>query len=251
MRRHPRLVGFFWRWHRRIGLTAAILALVLAVTGIALNHSPDLSLDQRFVKGSWVYGLYGDDTQQLPAYRAGEHWLYRSAAGQVYLDSAELAPCQGELTGALELAGLFYIACTDELLLATSAGELVEAITASTGLPAPLSGIGVSSGQPLIQTGGRWLVADLDQLVFNQSAPQGAIIEQLAPGHLPESLRQAMPHRDNWLTWERLLLDIHSGRLAGRAGVLLADFTGLMLCLLGFSGVAMWWLHRRGGRTGS
>ena len=139
MRRHPRLVGFFWRWHRRIGLTAAILALVLAVTGIALNHSPDLSLDQRFVKGSWVYGLYGDDTQQLPAYRAGEHWLYRSAAGQVYLDSAELAPCQGELTGALELAGLFYIACTDELLLATSAGELVEAITASTGLPAPVN----------------------------------------------------------------------------------------------------------------
>lgn len=248
MRRHPRLVGFFWRWHRRVGLTAAILAIILAVTGIALNHSPGMGLDKSYVTWSWIYPLYGDDIPELPAYRVAERWLYRNAAGQVYVDKAELAPCQGELVGALAHDGLFYIACAQELLLATPGGELVESITASTGLPVPLNGIGAAAGRVLVQAGGKWLEADLERLAFSSSIPQDVIIRQHAPGPLPQSLRESLLTRDHWLSWERLLLDMHSGRLAGRAGVLLVDAAGLMLCILGLSGVAMWWLHRRGGR---
>jgi hypothetical protein len=74
------------------------------------------------------------------------------------------------------------------------------------------------------------------------------LIQQLAPGQLPPSLRAVLPGRDAWLSWERVLLDLHSGRLGGRLGVWLMDFAGLMLCLLGLSGVTMWWLHHRGGR---
>lgn len=248
MRLRPRLVGLLWRWHRRLGLFAALLAVMLAVTGIALNHTSEWEFDQRFVKADWVYKLYGERAAELPAYRAGEHWLFRSAEGRLYLEAREVASCDGELVGGHASDGLIYAACIGELLLLMENGELVESVTATMGLPVPLSGIGLADGEVVLRTPDGWLRADLDALTFDQPARPGVIVEQGAPGALPEGLKSRLPLRDRWLSWERLLLDLHSGRLGGRAGVWLVDIAGLLLCFLGISGVAMWWLHRRRGR---
>ena len=67
MRRRPRLVGLLWRWHRRLGLLAALFVLVVAVTGIVLNHTSGLALDRRFVDWSWLNAVYGDHSGELPA----------------------------------------------------------------------------------------------------------------------------------------------------------------------------------------
>ena len=248
MRRRPRLVGFLWRWHRRLGLFTAVLALLLATTGIALNHSPQWGFDHRFVTMDWVYSLYGEQADELPAYRAGDRWLFRTAEGQLYLDALELAPCRGELVGAQAHNGLIHAACADELLLLLPGGELVESVSQGMGLPAPLTGIGLADKQLVLRTAQGWTLADMDSLVFDQPAQPGVIIEQGAPGSLPGELQARLPWRNYWLTWERLLLDLHSGRLGGTAGVWLVDIAGLLLCVLGLSGVAMWWLHRRRGR---
>ncbi len=248
MRRHPRLVGFLWRWHRRLGLVAALLALLLATTGIALNHATGLGLDRRTIDWPWLYRFYGDRAAVLPAFRAGDNWLYRDGAGTVYADTTALATCRGELVGAAAAGGLLYAACAEELLLATAAGALVEAVTASTGLPVPVTGVGLADGRVVLEVAGNWRLADLDRLVFDQPVPRGAGIQRSAPGELPASLQSQLPGRAAWLSWERLLLDLHSGRLGGRAGVWVVDAAGVMFCLLGLSGVAMWWLHHRGGR---
>ena len=248
MRRRPRLVGFLWRWHRRLGLFAALLALMLAVTGISLNHSSQLAMDQRFVESGWLYRLYGEKPLQLVAYPVGERWLFRSPAGKVYLDAVEVAPCRGDLVGGQVSSGLVYVACEDELLLVTEEGELVESITASLGLPGRLMSVGLVEETLALQFQSGWRLADLDSLSFDTALPEGSIIQQRAPGVLPEELSASIPVHDNWLSWERLVLDLHSGRLGGSAGVFLVDVAGIIFCLLGFSGVIMWWLHRRGGR---
>lgn len=248
MRRRPRVVGFLWRWHRRLGLFAALLALMLAVTGISLNHSSQLALDKQFVRSGWLYRLYGEKPDTLLAYSVAQHWLFRNPEGKVYVDTVELAACRGELVGGEFSGGLIYVACEEELLLATESGELVESVTAALGLPGRILGIGQVEGALVMQMQGGWRLADLDTLTFDSPLPQGAIIQQRAPGTLPEALSASIPVRDNWLSWERVLLDLHSGRLGGPAGVILVDIAGIIFCLLGFSGVIMWWLHRRGGR---
>jgi len=248
MRRHPRLVGLLWRWHRRLGLLAAVFVLVLAASGIVLNHSSELELDRSFVDWPWLSRAYGDDSAALPAYKSGEHWLSRAASGHVYLDAREVAPCNGKLVGAVQAGELWYVACEEELLLVTPSGELVESISASTGLPAPLTDAGLIGDSVALRSAGDWWLADLDQLDFSNQAPGGVIIHQLAPGRLPQAIREAIPAPDQWLSWERLLLDLHSGRVFGRAGVLWMDTVGVLLGCLAISGIAMWWLHRRGRR---
>ena len=51
-------------WHRYAGIIAALFTLLLAITGIALNHTQRLQLDQIFVQADWMLDWYDID---LPA----------------------------------------------------------------------------------------------------------------------------------------------------------------------------------------
>jgi len=248
--RRRRLVGLLWRWHRRLGVVAAVFALLLAVTGIVLNHSSELGLDRRFVDWLWLHSAYGDSSADLPAFQLGRHWLSRAANGRVYLDTREVAPCGGKLVGALQSADLLYAACAEELLVITAGGELVESLGGSAGLPLPLTGIGRAGSEVVLQAGDSWWLADLELADFSARAPGGLVISQLSPGRLPESVRNAIPAPDAWLSWERLLLDVHSGRVLGRLGVIWVDLVGVLLACLATSGIGMWWLHRRRSASG-
>jgi hypothetical protein len=42
------------------------------------------------------------------------------------------------------------------------------------------------------------------------------------------------------LTWERVLLDLHAGRLFGRLGPWLVDAVAIALVALALSGIALW-----------
>jgi hypothetical protein len=239
-------VGVLWRWHRRFGLLAAFFLLVLAVTGIVLNHTAALALDKRFIDWPWLSAMYGDNSANLPAYALAGRWLSRAANGMVYLDDIAVAPCSGKLVGALSHDDLLYAGCADALLLLTRDGALVESVNASTGLPTPLQALGLVDGQVVLQSADNWWLADLERLVFDAPAPPGAAVSgQLVPARLPAVIRARIPAPQQWLTWERMLLDLHSGRLFGRLGVLWVDLMGVLLGCLALSGFAMWWLHRR------
>jgi len=246
MRRRPRLVGLLWRWHRRLGLLAAIFVLVMAASGIALNHTAGFGLDRRFVEWGWLTAAYGDHSAELPAFRLGDSWLTQTSGGQVFLDTRAVAPCRGKLVGALLVDEWLLGGCAEELLLLTTRGELVESVIAGTGLPVPVQAIGLLDGAVAVQVEGDWWRVDLERMEFSRRAPGGsAQIHQVFPDQLPEEVRRGLPVPDQWLTWERVLLDLHSGRLFGRPGVLGADLLGIFLCMLALSGCAMWWLHRR------
>ncbi len=253
MPRRPRLVGILWHWHRRVGLLAAVFVVVLAATGLLLNHASQLGLDRRFVDWAWLNGVYGDDSGELRAFRLGEQWLYRTADGRVYLDAREVAPCSGEFVGAAEAGEVLLAACAEELLVITRDGALLDSATATLGLPVPLQAIGLvgdlTGRAAAVQADGAWWLVDLEQMNFSQRAGAGgATVSQVAPEALPERIRARIPTPERWLNWERVLLDLHSGRLLGSLGVLVMDAVGVLLVTLATSGSAMWWLHRRRGR---
>jgi len=246
MPRRSALVGPLWRWHRRVGVLAAVFVLLLAITGIVLNHAAELHLDRRFVDAPWLLRAYGDHSSSLPAVELDAHWLSQAGNGHVYFDAREVAPCGGKLVGAVAAGELLLAACSQELLLLTRAGELVETVTASTGLPTPLQAVGLSEDRVVVQVADTWWLADLESLEFAARAPAGTTVMQpLVTGQLPDAIRQQIPAPEQWLSWERVLLDLHSGRLFGRLGVWWMDAVGVLLATLAASGVVMWWLHRR------
>ncbi len=247
MRLRARLVSLLWRWHRRLGLAASAFVLFLALSGIALNHSSGLALDHTRVSSSLVYALYGVEPPAPRAYRAADYWVSQVAGEELYFDAQPVARCSGELVGALAQGDYLVLACAEEVLLFTADGELLESLGIGAGLPVPLQALGREAGGLLLKAGGQFYPFDPDLPDFVPRPEAGDEVQLVQAAELPAELAGQLPGGLDWLTWERVLLDLHSGRLAGPLGVALVDALGVILCVLGLSGFAMWWLHRRRG----
>ncbi len=241
MLRRARLLGPLWRWHRRAGLFAALFLLLMSLSGIVLNHSDDLALEQSFVESGWLRAIYGDTDDGWTAFHGAGHWVLGDQAGRIFLDERELARCAGTLQGAVELSGMLVLACDRELLLLSAQGELIESVNPAS----VMSGLGLADGAVVVRVADQWRTFDPESMHVGDVLADPRRVAQSRPQAVPESLEQQLGRRSAWLNRERLLLDFHSGRLFGPAGVWLVDISGVLLCILALSGVTMWWLHRK------
>ncbi len=239
-RRHRLKLKSLYVWHRWVGLVAALFVIVLAGTGLALNHTEALELDSRHVRSAWLLDWYGislPDT--VPAWHAGDHWISQWER-HLYLDSRDLGEHpEGRLHGAVADGDWLIVALEHALLLLTADGQLVEKLPQSE-LPGGLRGVALVHGRPVLITSAGHFMSD-DDLVSWQPLPDAAV-SPVAPAALPAELSEGIAGqwRGNGLTLERVLLDVHSGRILGQAGVYLMDAAAALLLFLSLSGGGIW-----------
>lgn len=249
----PRKRRFFERfrslylWHRYAGLLAAVLAAWLALTGIVLNHADDLRLADQSVEQRWLMDVYNvEPPAALSSQRIGTHWL-TATGGVVYLDDQRIAA--GEWAGGTTTEFGFVIALPDRLQLYTPEAERIEELP-FTASAATIRAIGSTSEGIVVIAGDRAFVANAEFTAFEPLERDIDLASpQLQP--LPAELLDAVG-RDlvaQALDWERVMLDLHSGRLFGKAGVWLADLAGALLLLLAITGVIVWWQRARTRRA--
>lgn len=235
------------RAHRFAGVTGLLLFVLLAVTGIALNHSDALGLADTHVEAPWLLRWYGREAEPLrQGYPLAGQWL--TAAGEhLYLDQRTLEADIKQLVGAVVSGPMRVVAADTGLWLFTDDGELIEHL--GSGSAANVKAIGTADdGRVVVETPDGLLQADVDLVGWH--AWQGKV-RWSAPQELPSSLAEALTrqHFGEGPSWERVLLDLHSGRLLHIPGWLpawlLADLAGVLLLLLSFSGLWVWLRHRR------
>lgn len=232
-----------WRWHRRVGIVTSLFVLLVSITGILLNHTEDLSLADKPLRQSWLLSLYGIHAPTVSSYSVGDQWLSHLGGDSLYFGDQKLTYCSGPLRGAVVRESFIAAACAEELLLLTPQGQVIERIGAVLGLPVPIQGLGVCAESLCLQSAGQLYLADTDQLQWQVFAGAGVTLSEVQP--LPENLADTLT--DNYygsaITWERVLLDLHSGHLL-QLGPWLMDLVGLMLILLAVTGLTMWYSGR-------
>ncbi len=239
MKRGLRL--FLLRWHRRLGVAAALVVIMLVLTGIALNHSSDMALDEKPVESPLLLKRYGVELPEVMTYPVGERYLTLVAGSRLYLNTREIAYCEGPLSAALAYGDGLVALCSDQLLLLTAKGDVVERLSTAYGLPEDISAMGLAGEQLWLKTAEQSFLADLHSLVFTPGAPPADTRWANAvatPPALQETLVRNFLGSD--VHWERLLLDLHSGRLFGTFGVYLVDLSAIILLLLALSGAWVW-----------
>ncbi|MBQ0799184.1 MAG: PepSY domain-containing protein [Porticoccaceae bacterium] len=247
----------FWHWHRRLGITTAVFIILLSVTGIALNHSTKIGLADTPVRVGWLLSLYGLSTPDITSYAVGEHTLSHLGDDHLYLDTEKLSYCAGGLSGALVKQDIWVAACRDELLLLTPQGEVIERVGGAYGLPHPITAIGHCEEQLCLESEGQVYITDVDQLRFTRRSETGpsetvpsekgvASFESVATIKLDDELRRALldSYYGSTITWERIVLDLHSGHLL-QLGPWLMDMVGLLMIALAVTGITMWYKGRR------
>ncbi len=244
-KKKPRFIQEIVQAHRVVGIISAAFVLLLAVTGMLLNHTDALSLDQRYVQSrvmQWWYGMAAPDV--LQSYPVGDAWVTQLEDG-LYYNSRPLGRHAAPLQGAIDVGDEIAVALADRILLLDRQGNTVEELRAQPGQP-PLRAIGESGGRVVVQREGQRQIADPALLTWSPLTQQK--VRWATPAAPPAALRLAVRQdfQDKMLNAERVVRDLHNGRILGPWGALLMDAMALAFIAMALSGAWMWWQRRLG-----
>lgn len=227
------------KWHRTLGLAAALLVVFLSVTGVMLNHGPALDLDRRTTDSRWLLDWYGLGLKgEIVSYRAGDQWVTWSD-NHLFLDGRAVAEHAARPTGVARSKGVIAAATRAEVFLLTPEGDLIERLTGAA-VPGSIARMGVTAaGQVIVETDAGRFGAKTDFLGWTRT---DGTARWSVPAPTPAPIRQKVlvDYRGHGLSWSRVLLDLHSGRLFGAWGPLVMDVTAIILVILAVTGLVNW-----------
>ena len=232
--------GRLIRWHRWLGLALLIPILFLVTTGVLITVSEWRGWQHVPVQGrlwsSW-YGVPPDVPET--GYNVGNQWLSRQG-GLLMFNTEALTRCPDSLVAAVPYEGLtdeglIAAVCGERLLLLGHDASLLEAIS---GAPGSGRRLGLDErGQLILATRSGHYRFDEFSGAWHDYERQGAEWVDAVP--LPDSLRDQLAQHAPLpgISRERVVLDLHSGRLFGRAGVWVVNVAAMLMALLALTGV--------------
>lgn len=244
MTRPPLLSRLLRRWHRRFGLAAAAFIVFLSFSGLLLNHGDTFELDSVQVEAPWLMAWYGLKPAVPERGFEQEGMLFAAQGDTWVLGQHKLKPGHGEPVGVVRVADQVWVATSDEIDLFDENGRLVDKIERDLLPGTPIRRIGSKNGR-LLAIAGNEFFATTDGIAWERQAGD----ERMAWSRLqPLSTTQQnalAPFFAPSLPLQRIVADLHSGRIFGRYGVLLVDALAAALLLLAGSGA--WMYFKSGG----
>lgn len=229
-----RIRFFLHRWHRRLGLLVSFLLILLVITGVALNHTGHLELDNHYPQSRVLLWPYQSVLPDNIGYR-GRYGLLYSANGMLMLEEEVIADCD-RLTGAAETLDYVLVSCLSGWHLLTGDYQLIESFDPAFLSLADDARPAISEGQLVAGSPDHWQRLDVDALTLEDVMP-----------HARTPSYEVLPSVNQSISWQRVMQDIHSGRWFGRWGIWVIDAAAFGMLLLVFSGIWMWW-SRPGNR---
>ena len=237
------------KWHGHAGVAATVFLILLVVTGIILNHEEALKLDKREISTGWLMRWYGiHAANPVMGYTMGDR--YFSWEGEKWaLGDKPLAGTAEHPVGAVAVNGMHFVATSSALYLFQTDGQLVDKLEKQA-LPAfPVLALGLADDRVVLQTPAG-MMASIDGLTWNglNGKKINTAITWSALQPLPDDTKRQMTVLlAPGLSLERILLDVHSGRIFGRFGPWVIDAAAIALLLLGISGI---WIYVRAIKQG-
>lgn len=233
--------------HRWLGVVSAIFLVIVSITGLILNHTETLGLNNVRVSTDWIMERYGMASgQDIDTFRIQESTTISHIDGQLYLNAEPFLSTMAPV-GILKEEALTVVATTDAIILLTPDNQLVEEIEASRLPYSRLVSVGRDSqGQPVLESEkGLW---QPDSAWVEFEAFEGSFAPQpMTPADLNTPSEEAIlaHYQGEGMTLYRVLLDLHSGRLFGWGGRTLMDLSAVAILLLVSSGMGGWMRQSR------
>lgn len=248
-KRHQRFkLKSLYVWHRYVGLLAALFVILLSVTGIALNHTGELRLDHRFVQSTLLLDWYGIEAPTSATHYTAGGKSISLLDTQLFIDAQKLEGEITSLTGSLLQNDMLIIGQQDGLLLFTAEGQLIEHLGHNEGVPQDIERLGtMPDGEVIVATSTGLYSTDADFLKWTAWPGDPGTVAWSKPSLSGDAELAALQNRfrGQILPWERVMLDVHSGRFFGDWGPWLMDAAAMLMLFLAGSGVFIWWKRQR------
>ncbi|MFT4629950.1 MAG: putative iron-regulated membrane protein [Arenicella sp.] len=236
--KHQALRLFLWRWHRRLGLSAAVLLIWLSVSGVLLNHTSYFNLASIKLPVSLANTVY-PVTYTKARLLETSLGMIEQRDQLLYLQGRSIQSCDGQFVGAVMIAQELWLACTNQILILGEKGQLLESLDKFSGLEIPINKIGSCNNSVCLESNQQVFMVDAATVSW---LPHQAGASWVSAITSDKQFPQLLPEVHNL---QRLILEAHSGRIFGVSGVLLMDLAALAIVLLALSGCFVWWSHYR------
>jgi hypothetical protein len=233
----------FLTLHHRMGIVSALFIILLSLTGLVLHHGSFLGLDNRFIQSSSLLNWYNIEVPGVTLSFSVENKRASLIEQAIYFNRERLPGSYNNLTGITASDFGFVIATSNSLLLLTEEGELIEELTSVNGVPAGITAIGAGVGGFINLNSAAGLVqANLESLQWEAIENADLVVNWSADSQVPVELNTVIQkhYAGSLLSTERLILDIHSGRIFGSVGALVVDIMAILFILMAMTGVWIW-----------
>ena len=121
--------------HKFTGIAVCVFLIHLSITGIFLNHTEELGLDEKYTASPLILGLYNISIpNKEESFSVDNHFVSRFG-NQVFLDNQPVFKSEVPIIGVVISNQMLVLAFKNELVLLTEEGELIEKLTTATGIP--------------------------------------------------------------------------------------------------------------------
>jgi len=234
-----RIIRHLREWHRKLGIFSALFIIFLSISGIALNHTTLFSLSEQSITSPLLLNHYGIKQPSDIRFYQQKQWLVTEPF--VWLGDKLVYESDEPIISISKFQTYHLLATTKQLVIFTDKGELVDKLDSSSDLPVPIQAMSVSKNHILLKTSQGYYQGDID---FFDWKKINTLVEpkwiSSEAGTESESIAASIKYQSQFLNWERVILDAHSGRIFGDFGVILMDLVAFMLILLSVSGMYMW-----------
>jgi uncharacterized iron-regulated membrane protein len=215
------------RWHRRFALFLSLWLLVLAASGVLINHAHDWGLDHKRLSAPlqrWLYGIEISDKD------------FCDRAITADLDCSEIFAHLPLPMGALLLG-------KDYLFLLDQSGQVVEKLAVGQ--------FGLGSLQAGFRDSSRIYLRDMHKTVLTDADLIDHVeLDSQAAGALSGRNWQEVGQATENITWERFLLDMHAARFLGPLAKIFTDLVAGLILVMAVSGIWLYRLKRNGNGNG-
>ena len=210
------------RWHRRFAIFISIWLILLAFSGLLINHANDWGLDSRPLAKplqKWVYGVEMQGTDLCEPL------------------TQEGIACE-QLFARLQLpVGVLLLGVRDLSLLDDS-GQLVEKMNVRQ--------FGLASLQAALREGSRIYLRGSNKVVLTTpDLLEGKVLDNATAAELDGKNWQLAKSGAESISWERFILDIHAARFLGPVATVFNDLMAALILILAISGLWLYWVKGR------
>ncbi|MCO4798336.1 MAG: PepSY domain-containing protein [Colwelliaceae bacterium] len=240
---HTKIIRHLRKWHRQLGIFTAIFLIFISISGIALNHTNALSLAHISIHQPWLLNHYGIKPPEVTRFYREDFYHTDQF---VWFQSKQLVETDFPIIALTTYQSNLLVVTQRTLLIFTEQGEMIDKLTTSLGLPANIRKIAKQGPHVVLQTDDGYFQSSGE--LFDWQSVQFIMPPKWlnAIDVEVEAITEAQTHfQAQFLSWERVILDAHSGRIFGDFGVLFMDLIGVMLILLSISGLYIWLRYQR------
>lgn len=231
------------KWHRRLGIASSVFLIIVVLSGVLINHANDLGLDKSAVEQDWLLDVYGIQAPKKVRIFDSSTPVLAISDNLLWLGEQRILEAPSTLLATTKFKQQILAIDEQHLYLFDANGNLIEKQYSGTGLPANLIKIAALDDAIWLQTAAGFYQSDA-ALIEWQATELSQPLAWIKPLDNVDTTHFVRLARSANLTWERVLLDLHSGRIFGSWAIWFWDFVSLILLTMLSLGIGVWLKQR-------